>query len=347
MKAVLFPGDRRVVIDERVVPAPGPGEVLVQTRASAICRSDMGLYTGASNIVGGESAGKGLIIPGHEPAGVIAELGDDARGSGLRVGDRVAGYLPIGCGSCEYCFGGYFMLCPTWKCLGFDVDGGNADYFLIPAVNALPIPDQVSFVGGAVMTDMIGSQVHTQKGLGVRGGRSVAVIGLGPMGAAAVLVAKAFGARVIAIDLMPERLTLASTLGADDVIVGGSGDEDAQIRELTAGRGVDAAIDCSGSPAGQNLALDIACKRGSVAFVGESRATQINPSDQLIRKLLTVVGGWYFPRGEWEEICRLVTDSAIPVEGLVTHTFGIDQAAEAFGAFDRRETEKAVFVWNY
>jgi propanol-preferring alcohol dehydrogenase len=92
--------------------------------------------------------------------------------------------------------------------------------------------------------------------------------------------------------------------------------------------------------------LDITAKRGAVAFVGESRSTQINPSDQIIRKLLTVVGGWYFPVSEWNEICRFVLQHAIPVESLVTHRFSLDEAAEAFRAFDARETEKAVFVWN-
>jgi propanol-preferring alcohol dehydrogenase len=82
-----------------------------------------------------------------------------------------------------------------------------------------------------------------------------------------------------------------------------------------------------------------------VAFVGESRATQINPSDQILRKLLTVVGGWYFPIGDWEEIVRLVIEKDIPVEKLISHDFTIDQAEEAFRAFDQRETEKAVFIW--
>lgn len=344
MKAVLFPGDREVRIEERPTPEPAPGQVLVATRASAICRSDMGLYTGASAIVGGDAAGSGLVVPGHEPAGVVAAIG--AGVTSVAVGDRVAGYLPVGCGRCEECFAGYFMLCPTWACLGFDLDGGDADYFVIPEVNALPLPAGVSFVAGAVMTDMIGSQHHTQKVMGVRGGQTVAVIGLGPMGGAAVLVAKAFGARVIAIDLLKERLELASQLGADHVVQAGSGDELAQILELTRGLGVDAAIDCSGSPPGQNLALDAARKRGAVAFVGESRATEINPSDQIIRKLLTVVGGWYFPRYEWDEIARLVVDTRMPVERLVTHTFDLTDAAQAFAAFDRRETEKAVFVWQ-
>ncbi len=344
MRAVLLPGDRKVDVVERQVPEPGPGQVLIRTRASAICRSDMGLYVGSSTIVGGEDAGTGLVVPGHEPAGEVAAVG--AGVEGLAIGDRVAGYLPIGCMRCEHCRAGYTMLCADWKCVGFDVDGGDADYHLLPATNCLPLPDKVSYVAGALMTDMVGSQHHTQKVLDVRGGKTVAVFGLGPMGAAAVLVAKAFGAAVVAVDLLPERLDLARRLGADDTVNSSDSDPVVAIRDLTGGRGVDVAIDCSGAPPAQNAALDIAAKRGAVAFVGESRKTGINPSDQIIRKLLTVTGGWYFPLYEWAEICRLVVDHAMPVESLVTHRFGIEDAGKAFAMFDRRETEKAVFVWD-
>jgi threonine dehydrogenase-like Zn-dependent dehydrogenase len=344
MKAVVLTGNREVRIDEREVTKPGPGEVLVRTRASAICRSDMSLYIGNSTIVGGESAGTGRIIPGHEPAGMVAEVGPGVEH--VSPGDRVAAHLAIGCGHCEYCATGYTMLCPSWKCLGFDVDGGDADYFVIPERNCLPLPNEVSYVAGALMTDMIGSQHHTQKVLGVRGGMNVAVIGLGPMGAAAVLIAKAFGANAIAVDLLPARLELAAQLGADVVVNGADHDVVDAIREATRGRGADVAIDCSGAAAGQNAALDAACKQGAVAFVGESRETKINPSDQIIRKLLTVVGGWYFPIGEWAEICRLMIDKKVPVEKLVTHRFPLASAGEAFRAFDQRQTEKAVFTWD-
>ena len=344
MQAVLFPGDRQVQIVERDTPRPGQGQVLVRARASAICRSDMGLYTGTSAIVGGGDAGTGLIVPGHEPAGEVVELGPGVEG--VAVGDRVAGYLPIGCGRCEHCTAGYLMLCDQWKCLGFDVDGGDADYLLLPARNCLPLPDEVSFVAGALMTDMVGSQYHTQKVLGVRGGMTVGVFGLGPMGAAAVMVARGFGARVIAVDLLEERLGLAKQLGAEVTVNSGERDAVTALRDATGGRGVDVAIDCSGAPVAQNAALDAVRKRGAVSFVGESRKTEINPSDQIIRKLLTVVGGWYFPLGEWEEVSRFVVDNQLPVEDLVTHRFALADAAEAFRAFDNRETEKAVFTWE-
>jgi threonine dehydrogenase-like Zn-dependent dehydrogenase len=344
MRAVLLPGDRKVDVVDRPTPEAGPGEVLIRTRASAICRSDMGLYAGNSTIVGGEEAGKGLVIPGHEPAGEVAAVGAGVHS--LEVGDRVAGYLPVGCGHCEQCYAGYYMLCETWQCLGFDIDGGDAEYHVLPERNCLPLPDEISFVAGALLTDMVGSQHHTQKVLGVRGGHTVAVFGLGPMGAAAVLVAKAFGASVVAVDILDERLELSRRLGADLAVNSAEEDPVHAVQDATAGRGADVAIDCSGVPAAQNAALNAAAKRGAVALVGESRSTEINPSDQIIRKLLTVAGGWYFPRYEWDEITRLAVSSNMPVEDLVTHRFDIEDAAEAFGMFDRRETEKAVFTFD-
>jgi propanol-preferring alcohol dehydrogenase len=208
------------------------------------------------------------------------------------------------------------------------------------------LPDEISFAGGAVMTDMIGSQYYLQQKLHVAGNKRVAVIGLGPMGAAATLIASGLGAEVIAIDIIEERLKFSKTLGATHALDSRDANIKARILEITKGAGVEVAIDCSGSPIGQNLALDIAGKHGAVAFVGESSKTEINPSDQIIRKLLTVVGGWYFPLSAWSEICDFVVSRKLNVEGLISHRFTLDQAAEAFDKFDKRETEKAVFIWN-
>jgi len=197
-----------------------------------------------------------------------------------------------------------------------------------------------------VMTDMVGTQYHTQKRLNVSGATSVAVFGLGPMGAAGVLIGKARGARVIAVDVLESRLEMAQQLGADEVINSAKEDAVERLRALSYGEGVDIAIDCSGNPAGQNAALDSTRKQGSVAFVGESRSTTINPSDQMIRKLLHVIGAWYFPIWEWNELARFVVDRNVPVERMITHRFQLQDAPEAFRMFDQRQTEKAVFVWD-
>jgi threonine dehydrogenase-like Zn-dependent dehydrogenase len=343
MKAVLFPGNKKVEVVERADPVPGSGQVLIKTRASALCRSDMSLYYGHP-VVGGAAAKTGQIIPGHEPAGEVVQVGFGV--SAVKPGDRVSVYLAIGCGHCEWCHTGFQMLCPEWKCLGFDIDGGDADYLVVPEANCLKLPDELSYEAGAVMTDMIGTQYHAQKRLAVSGAMTLAVFGIGPMGGSGVLVGKARGARVIAVDVLEERLNMAKALGADDVVNSADQDSVEQIRDLTQGVGVDVAIDCSGNPKAQNAALDSARKAGSVAFVGESSSTTINPSDQLIRKQLQVIGAWYFPLGEFPEISRFVINKRVPVEKIITHRFSLNEAPKAFRLFDERKTEKAVFIWD-
>lgn len=323
-------------------PTPDPGEVVVAMRASAICRSDMSLYYG-DPVVGGSEAGAGSIVPGHEPAGIVVAVGQGV--TQVTEGDRVAAYLAIGEGFCRYCRTGERFLCDELQVLGFDLHGGDAEYFKIPAANVLKLHDDVGFEAAALLTDMVGTQFHAQDRLGVTGRDSVVVFGVGPMGGAAVMVANACGARVIAVDLQEDRLNLAKSLGAHHTLhVSDADDVVPAIHELTDGRGADVAIDCSGSPAAEANALAAAAKNGRVAFVGESRTTTVRPSTQFLRKTITLIGCWYFPIGRFAEIQRFALQHSLPVDQLITHRFDLGDADEAFEMFDKRETVKAVFV---
>lgn len=338
MKGVLLPGDRRVLVETFPEPTPGAGEVVVRVRASAICRSDLSLYYGNA-VVGGDRAGK--VITGHEPAGVVEAVG--AGVSYRKPGDRVAIHLAVGCGHCAACRAGNFHMCPRWECLGFTMDGGNAEFLRVPERNCMRIPDGMSFVAASVSTDAFGTLYSAAKKLGLSGSRTVAIFGLGPMGSAGILAAKALGARVIAIDPLEARRDFAVEMGADHVLEP-DGDVVQVLRDLTDGLGVDAAIDCSGNAAAQNAALDAARGFGRVAFIGEARETTIRPSEQFLRKQLTLIGSWYFSIAEYDEIVRCAMERRVPLEKLVTHTFDLDSAPEAFRMFDARQTEKAVFV---
>jgi threonine dehydrogenase-like Zn-dependent dehydrogenase len=344
MKGVVFPGNKQVEVREFPIPTPGENEVLIQMKASAICRSDMSLYYG-NPVVGGDAAKSGDIIPGHEPAGLVVHVG--AGVNAIKPGDRVAVYLAVGCGACAYCKSGYMMFCKSWKCIGFDVHGGDADYIVVPEKNCMKIPDGLSYVAAAVSTDAVGTLYHAQKRLNISGKDTLVIFGLGPMGGAGILVAKALGATVIAVDMIDERLQLAQKeLGADYIINGKNEDVVGKIREITGNKGADAALDCSGSPIAENQALDGVSPHGRVAFVGESRESTIRPSEQLIRKQVTLMGSWYFPIQEFAEIMEFIVRKNIPVEKLVTHTFALDEAEKAFRLFDERKTEKAVFIWE-
>ncbi|CAH0344556.1 zinc-binding dehydrogenase [Bacillus sp. CECT 9360] len=341
MQAVFFPGDKKVEVRQVEIPTPGPGEVLVQMKASAICRSDMSLYYGTSVFEGTKT---GLMVPGHEPAGVITQVGEGV--SKFQSGDRVAVYLALGCGECAHCKSGYKMFCKEFKCIGFDAHGGDADYMVAPAENCMRLPDEMSFVTAAVSTDAVGTLFHAQKRLGISGRDKLVIFGMGPMGAAGVMIAHALGATVIAVDMLDERLEMAKELGADYIINGKTANVQEEIARLTNGLGADAAIDCSGSPFAQNDALDCVRAHGRVAFVGESKETTIKPSPQLIRKQVTLIGSWYFPIQEFDEITEFIVRKNLPVEKLVTHKFKLEEAETAFRLFDERKTEKAVFVWE-
>jgi L-iditol 2-dehydrogenase len=340
MKAVFLPGDKRVEIRAVEVPSPGPGEVLVQVKASCICRSDLSLYYGNA-VVGGEAAGK--CVTGHEPAGIIAAIGAGVKR--FKAGDRVAVYLAVGCGVCAACRMGNFFLCPDWRCLGFTADGGNAEYLVVPERNCLRIPDSISYVAAAISTDAFGTLYSACRKLGVDGAKAIGIWGLGPMGSSGVLAAKALGGRVVALDPIAERRRFAEDLGADLTLDPTAPDAREKLAAFAGPLGLDAAIDCSGQPAAQNMALDSVRRLGRVAFVGESRETTIHPSDQLIRKQLTLIGSWYFNIAEYEEIMAVLTGKHIDLERLATHRFSIDEAETAFRLFDERKTEKAVFVF--
>ncbi|SHG22654.1 alcohol dehydrogenase, propanol-preferring [Kaistia soli DSM 19436] len=340
MKAVYLPGNRKVEIRSVAIPVPGPDEVLLEVKASCICRSDLSLYYGNA-VVGGDAAGG--CITGHEPAGVVVETGVAVKN--FKPGDRVAVYLAVGCGVCARCRQGNFHLCPTWKCLGFTKDGGNAEYLAVPERNLLRIPASMSYVAAAISTDAFGTLYSACRKLGLSGATSVGIWGLGPMGSAGILAAKALGARVVALDPIAERRHFADELGADLTLDPTDTGAAAAIAAFSGGEGLSAAIDCSGNGAAQNMALDSLAPLGRAAFVGESRETTIRPSEQLIRKQISLIGSWYFGISEYEEIIRTIETHKIDLERLATHRFAIDEAETAFRLFDERKTEKAVFVF--
>jgi propanol-preferring alcohol dehydrogenase len=338
MKGVKIVGHKKVVVEEFPDPEPGYDEAVVALKASCLCRSDMSLYYG--DPVLGKT---GAFIPGHEPCGVVQTVGQGV--TTLKKGDRVAVYLGIGCGHCQYCRKGEIVYCNEFKCIGFHLDGGHADLIRVPAQNCLKIPDKMSYLEGAMSTDKVGTLYYAQKKLGISGSDSVAIIGLGPMGSIGVSVAKALGAKVIAVDLINSRLELAKSNGADYVIDASKVDPVEQIRTITEGLGADFAVDCTGNSKAENDALNCTKKGGSVAFIGESKVTTINPSDQLIRKQLKLIGSWYFPIWMYDEIAKFIMTRNIQLENFVTHRFVIDEAQKAYEMFDNRETVVEAFVW--
>ena len=343
MLAAKIPKTNTIKVVEEEVPVPGKGEVLIRMKASALCRSDLHRYHGTA-IFDEEDEESANITPGHEPSGIVEKLGEGV--TKVRKGDRVAVYLGLGCGTCPDCLHGDIMLCPEFKCIGFAVNGAHADYMIIPEENCLLLPEGMDYITGALATDVGGTLYTACRRVQLNGTKTAVIIGCGPMGSGGILMAKGFGAKVIAVDTDEKRLEMARELGADYTVNPMKEETAVKVRELTGGLGADAAIVTAGGNIPLNSALDCLRTKGQVALIAESNEAQIDPSNQFVRTLAELKGCWYFNRGDWEEISGFIVDRNIDLRKISSHTFPISEAEKAFPLFDSGATQKVVFVWE-
>jgi threonine dehydrogenase-like Zn-dependent dehydrogenase len=341
MRGVVLLGERQVEVRDFPDPAPGPDEVVVAMKASGICGSDLRPYREARRDRDPERA----VVSGHEPCGVIAAVGDQV--TGWAPGDRVMMHHYSGCGRCKYCRVGYSQLCLSGhKTYGFNLNGGNADFLLAPASTMVALPAALTFAEGAAVACGTGTAYMALKRLDVSGRDTLAVFGQGPVGLSATALGVAMGARVIAVDFSAERLALARHHGAAETIDAGAQDPVRTIQELTGGEGADAALDATGNPEARVNAVRSARVFGRACFVGEGNTTTFEVSPQIIHKQLTIYGSWTFSTVGMEECARFVVDRRVPLGELVTDTFPLERADEAFRRFDGGQTGKCVFVWD-
>jgi threonine dehydrogenase-like Zn-dependent dehydrogenase len=341
MKAAVFAGDRRVEIIDIPRPVPGPEEVLVQIKASGICGSDMKYYrTPASEV---PSATRNLPR-GHEPCGVVAELGPCARG--VKVGDRVIVHHYKGCGVCKFCLTGWSQLCirPGRLGYGYSAPGGHEEFGVFPDTACVPMPDAMSFEEGASCGCGTGTAYQALKRLAPSGLDTMVVFGQGPVGVAAVRIGTALGARVVAVDTVDERLALGKRFGAVETLNAAKVDVVAAIKEMTGGDGADCSIDCTG--AAQARLNAVLCVRvwGRVCFVGEGGTVTFEPSPQIIHKHLTIYGSWTFSTHILAEAAKFISGRKLSLRETITHTFPLDQAEAAYRLFDTGTTGKIAIL---
>jgi len=342
MKGVVLPGDKQAKVKEWESQDVGPNEVRVDIGAAALCRSDMSLYYG-DPLVGSKPAG--AVVPGHEPAGTISEVGSNV--DYLSVGDRVAVDCFDGCGHCQYCRRGEPNLCPDVEILGFDRHGGDAEELVTPALTCHQMPDEMSMAVGAISTDALGNLYSTLNECHVNGTDTVGIIGLGPMGLAGVLNADAMGADVVAFELVDHRREKGLELGAAYGVDPSEEDPQQRVDEITDGHGLDVVVDCSGAQPGIEMGFGLIAKHGTFAQIGETDEATLNPSEDLIHKKVDYVGSWYFKMWEWPEIADFIVNDIgnDRAEEIVSHEYGLsdNEVDEAFTKFDNRETQKVIF----
>jgi threonine dehydrogenase-like Zn-dependent dehydrogenase len=346
MRGVVFLGNRKLELRDFPDPAPGAGEVVLAIKASGMCGSDLHPYRAAGNAAAalGLGGSGGPVIAGHEPCGVVAAVG--AGVDPALVGQRVMNHHYRGCGRCRHCRLGWSQLCRKGITVyGVTGHGGHAPYMLAPASTCVPLPDALSFEEGAAVSCGTGTAYGALKRLDVSGRDTLAVFGQGPVGLSATLLGRAMGARVIAVDPVPERLALARELGAEAVIDPTKDDAVKAIHDLTDGEGAETTMDCSGHSEGRLGAVRSAGTWGRVAFVGEGNTTTFDVSKELLRRQLTVHASWTFSSVGQEECARFIAARGLPLTRLLTHRFALDQADAAYRLFDTQTTGKGVFTF--
>ena len=345
MRGVVFLGGRKLEIRDFPDPAPGPGEVLLEIKASGMCGSDLKFY----RIVGGAQAlglgGDGApVIGGHEPCGVVAAVGPGVDPAEAKVGDRVMDHHYLGCGVCKHCLDGWSQLCPEgFLVYGATAHGAHAPYMKVPARTLVPLPEALTFTTGAAISCGTGTAFGALRRLDLAAGDTIAIFGQGPVGLSATQFAAAMGARVIALDPGAERLARAQDFGADALIDPGQDEPVAAIRELTRGEGADLTLECSGHPDARLASVRALRTWGRACYLGEGGEVTLEVSKDLIRRQVTLIGSWTFNKQGQADCARFVVDNGIDVERLFTHRFKLEDAEAAYELFDTQTTGKGVF----
>jgi threonine 3-dehydrogenase len=330
-----------MVLRERPVPACGPNDVLIRVRHAGVCGTDLHIWEWDSWASGRL---KPPVVIGHEFAGEIADMGPEARASGLlHVGDLVTAEGHIVCGHCLQCRLGEYHLCRRTQIIGVDRDGAFAEYIAMPASNVIPL-DGIPTEIGAIM-DPLGNAFHTVLEGGGVAGASVFVLGCGPIGCFAVGVARAAGASlVIASDLNPKRLDIARCLGAHVALNPADTDVVARVRELTGGDGVDLVCEMSGHPSGHAQAFAAARLGGRVNLLGTpSRPTEVDFARDVIFKGLTLYGVTGRKMYEtWHQMRRFLGAGQLDPRPVITHRFALEQIADAIRVIKEGQAGKVI-----
>jgi 2-desacetyl-2-hydroxyethyl bacteriochlorophyllide A dehydrogenase len=342
LKAVTYqaPGEVRVA----EVPEPeltAPTDAIVAVEASGICGSDLHIYHGRVKVEPGTTVG-------HEFVGKVIAAGDQA---GVTPGERVLGCFHTACGRCFFCLRGVYHKCEQQQVFGHgslfgSLPGTQAERVLVPhaAVTLRTVPSQVSDDVALFAGDVMATAFHGVTEAEVGAGDSVAVLGLGPVGLCAVQVALAAGAGpVVAIDSVEARLGLARRLGAVPVHLDDESPRDA-VKRLTQGRGVDGAIDAVGHPAALDLALRLVRKAGTVVAVGVYAEPCEFPMGLTWIKAATLRTGHANVIAHVDRVLAMMAAGTLDPSPLVTHHLPLEQAAEGYAIFDRREALKIVLT---
>ena len=331
MQGAILPGNSTTELKEYPIPTPGHGEVLIRMKASTICGSDIRAIYHEHLGKGPEGYQAGMIA-GHEPCGQIVSVGPGTRR--FKVGDRVVVYHISGCGVCNDCRRGYMISCTSEeyrKAYGWQRNGGMAEYCLAEEKDLCLLPEGLSYVDGAQVACGFGTVYEGLEKIGISGNDAVLITGLGPVGLAAAMLARALGAPlIIGVDRIEERMKLAREQGLCDHVLTAGPNNVEEVRALTGGLGVERAVDCSGHHLARRTAIQATRKWGRIVFIGEGGTCEFHPSPDIIHDQKTIYGSWVTNLWRMEELLERIVRWGIRPETLVTHRFSLGDVGEAY-----------------
>ncbi|MGC5629081.1 zinc-binding dehydrogenase [Georgenia sp. Z1344] len=342
MRAVVLRGKGDVVLTDVETPRPGPGEVLLEVAANTVCGTDV-------RLVRGEKDARPGVVLGHEAAGVVHEVGEGV--SAVSVGDLVAVLPTISCGSCYFCRRDLEHHCEQARLFGYQVDGGLAEYQLVPADavargNLVPAPAGTD-PAHLALAEPLACVLNGLREYMVELGDTVVVMGAGPIGLLHVQVALLRGARnVVVTNRSAERRQVAFDMGATLALDPTTDDVDSEVRALTDGRGADVAVVSIGVPELFSEASRLVRIGGRVsAFAGfpKGGTAVIDPND-IHYGQLTVTGGSNCRRSDYHQAVDLLASGAIDGSRYVTHRFGLSDALDAIETTAQRGGIKVAVV---
>ena len=306
-----------LVMQEIPFPEPGPHDALVRVMAAGICHSDAHYRAGRS------PTNPLPLTLGHEVAGVIEQTG--AAVNDFARGDRVCLHYLATCGACDYCRQGTEQFCASAAMIGKHRDGGFAEFILMPAASLVRLPQEIPFEQGAIMMCSSATSLHALKKARLKPGESVAVFGVGGLGASAIQLAKALGAgEVFAVDIKPAKLELARQFGAMP-LNGAECDPVEEIRRITGGRGVDVALELIGLPLTMQQAVRSLAIRGRAALVGiTEQQFSVEPYAELINKEAEIIGVSDHLANELPDLIELVRQKKLVLSDLISRTLPLD-----------------------
>lgn len=324
MNVAVYRGSRRVELDEVEMPAVPEGFVLVETKVTGICGSDLHRYLGDWE--------QPKMAPGHELSGIVSELGKGVKN--VKVGDRVCAECFSHCGQCRFCEVGLYNLCENRVYLSSQGIAGFAEYSLVPATSLFKLPNDLSFEQGALVEPFAVSYRAFWRS-GPKGNESVAVIGAGTIGLFCLASAKAAAIPNTAIVAKYDhQAEMAERFGADHVIRVSTQDIEAMVSSATDGRGFDVVIDTVASSQSLQDALGMVRRAGRLVLVGGYTKLTEAYLRPIVNNELVVLGsicyGYTGLQKDFDSVISLISSDKIDAKAIVTHRFPLEKISEAF-----------------